>query len=102
MNTWWAASLAILAIPNPARAQQAAPPASAPTHAPAAGEEAEPEADDAGEDIVVTGSRKLPGSVIGDIPPDQTLGAADIRSYGVNSVSDLLNELAPQTTSGRG
>ncbi len=29
-------------------------------------------------------------------------GAADIRSYGVSSVSDLLNELSPQTTSGRG
>lgn len=105
MNKWWAASLAILAIPNPVRAQQAAPPAGVPTSTPtptAGSQEAEPEADDAGEDIVVTGSRKLPGSVIGDIPPDQTLGAADIRSYGVSSVSDLLNELSPQTTSGRG
>ncbi|MES3153716.1 TonB-dependent receptor [Sphingomonas faeni] len=54
------------------------------------------------EEIVVTGSRKLPGSVVGDIPPDQTLGQAEIRSYGVSSVSDLLNELSPQTTSGRG
>ena len=54
------------------------------------------------EEIVVTGSRKLPGAVIGDIPPDQTLGQAEIRSYGVSSVSDLLNELSPQTTSGRG
>ncbi len=55
----------------------------------------------AGEDIVVTGSRPR-GSVVGDIPPDQTLGAADVRSYGVSSISDLLTELAPQTTSGRG
>ncbi|MDB5681172.1 MAG: TonB-dependent receptor, partial [Sphingomonas bacterium] len=53
-------------------------------------------------DIIVTGSRNLPGSVIGDIPPEQQLGPADIRSYGVSSVSDLLTELAPQTTSGRG
>jgi iron complex outermembrane receptor protein len=54
------------------------------------------------EEIVVTGSRKLPGAVVGDIPPDQTLGQAEIRSYGVSTVSDLLNELSPQTTSGRG
>ncbi len=40
--------------------------------------------------------------MIGDIPPDQQLSPADIRSYGVSSVSDLLTELAPQTTSGRG
>ncbi len=59
------------------------------------------EEEGAGEDIVVTGSRPR-GSVVGDIPPDQTLGAADVRSYGVSSISDLLTELAPQTTSGRG
>jgi len=53
-------------------------------------------------DIIVQGTRKLPGSVIGDIPPEQTLSPADIRSYGVNSVADLLSELAPQTYSGRG
>ncbi|MFX5252973.1 hypothetical protein ABTD06_19685, partial [Acinetobacter baumannii] len=38
----------------------------------------------------------------GDIPPEQQLGPADIRSYGVNSVAELLTELAPQTYSGRG
>ncbi|MEO7691850.1 MAG: TonB-dependent receptor, partial [Sphingomonas sp.] len=53
-------------------------------------------------DIIVTGSRNLPGSVIGDIQPEEQLGPADIRSYGVSSISDLLNELVPQTTSGRG
>ena len=68
-----------------------------PTPAPAAG------AEDEGEegDIVVTG-RKPPGSVVGDIPAEQTLGPADVRSYGVSSVSDLLTELAPQTQSGAG
>lgn len=55
-----------------------------------------------GEDVVVTGSRRLPGQVIGDIPADQQLSPADIRSYGVNSVADLLTELGPQTRSGRG
>ncbi len=53
-------------------------------------------------DIIVQGSRNLPGSVVGDIPPEQQLGPADIRSYGVSSVADLLTELAPQTRSGAG
>ncbi|QDZ08908.1 TonB-dependent receptor [Sphingomonas panacisoli] len=91
----------------------AAPAAPAPVAAPAAKPQAAPTptptpppADDGAisdePDIIVTGSRNLPGSVIGDIPPEQQLGPADIRSYGVSSVSDLLTELAPQTTSGRG
>lgn len=64
----------------------------------------EPEADEEeGEegDVVVT-ARREPGRVPGDIPPDQQLSPADIRSYGVSSVADLLTELAPQTTSVRG
>jgi iron complex outermembrane recepter protein len=63
-----------------------------------------PQSEDDGDDsdIVVTGSRKLPGSVVGDIPPEQTLGPADVRSFGVSSIGDLLNELAPETRSDRG
>jgi hypothetical protein len=53
------------------------------------------------EDIVVTGQRER-GAVIGDIRPEVQLTPADIRSYGVNSVAELLEELAPQTRSGRG
>ena len=53
------------------------------------------------EEIVVRG-QKPRGSVTGDIPPEQTLNAADVRAYGVNNISDLLDQLAPQTTSGRG
>ena len=86
-------------VPAMAAAQQA--PSTPATAAPAA-QAAEPDEAAESEDIVVTGSRKLPGSVIGDIPPDQSLGQAEIRSYGVSSISDLLNELSPQTTSGRG
>lgn len=86
-------------IPALATAQQAPAPVS--PAAPAAQTLEQDEAADA-EEIVVTGSRKLPGAVTGDIPPDQTLGQAEIRSYGVSTVSDLLNELSPQTTSGRG
>ncbi len=52
-------------------------------------------------DIVITG-RRPPGSVVGDIPAEQILSPADIRSYGVSSVSDLLTELGPQTRSGAG
>ena len=52
-------------------------------------------------EIVVTG-RRPPGSVVGDIPAEQILGPADIRSYGVSSVSDLRTELGPQTRSGAG
>ena len=53
-------------------------------------------------DIIVRGTRALPGAVVGDIPPEEQLGPADIRSYGVSSVADLLAELSPQTRSGRG
>jgi len=98
----------VASLPSIAAAQQAPVPAPAATGA-ATGAAAQTgvetgEAEEAGEadEIVITGSRKLPGSVVGDIPPDQTLGQAEIRSYGVSSISDLLTELSPQTTSGRG
>jgi hypothetical protein len=91
---------ALLAQARPAPQQQrpAAPqraPRPAPAHAPAQDEE---EVDD----IVVTGSRRLPGAAIGDIPPEVTLNQGDIRSYGVGSVTDLLTQLAPQLGSGQG
>ncbi|PXA85113.1 TonB-dependent receptor, partial [Nostoc sp. 3335mG] len=54
-------------------------------------------------DIVVNGAHQaLPGAVVGDIPPELQYGPADIRAYGVSSVADLLNELAPEITSTRG
>ncbi|AIT07507.1 TonB-dependent receptor [Sphingomonas taxi] len=59
------------------------------------------ETEEEDSDIVVTG-RRPPGSVVGDIPAEQVLSPADVRSYGVSSVSDLLTELAPQTRSGAG
>ena len=72
--------------------------------APAAQDAQDSDAGDAGTDggEIVVQAQKLPGSVVGDIPPEQTLGPADIRSYGVSTISDLLTELSPQTTSGRG
>ncbi|MCI4654905.1 TonB-dependent receptor [Sphingomonas aquatilis] len=74
----------------------------APVAAPASPNGAQPPEDDANT-IVVTGQR-LEGAVIGDVPAEVTFSPADIRSFGVSSISDLLAELAPQTgsTQGRG
>jgi uncharacterized membrane protein YgcG len=91
------APIALHAQTAPAPAPSPAPPQSKPASAPQSDEDGAEE-----NDIVVTGSRSLPGAVVGDIPPEQSLGPADVRSYGVNSVSDLLNELAPQIRSDRG
>ena len=88
------------ATPVTPASEQAVPPAGSPSEAAAATSAVQGE-DGEGEDIVVTG-RKPVGSVVGDIPPEQTLSPADIRSYGVSSVADLLTELSPQTRSGRG
>jgi hypothetical protein len=63
---------------------------------------AQDDSDEVPDDIVVTGSRAQPGAVIGDIPPEEQLGPADIRAYGVSTVADLLDELSPETQSGRG
>lgn len=71
--------------------------AQTPAIAPPTAADAENEA----EEIVVTG-RPPPGSVPGDIKPELQLSPADIRSYGVSSVAELLTELAPQVQSVRG
>lgn len=53
--------------------------------------------------ILVNGqSQRQRGAVVGDIPPIQQYDAGDIRALGVNSVAELLEELAPQTRSGQG
>lgn len=62
-----------------------------------------PSAEDLGdeEEIVVTGARAR-GSVVGDIPPENTLDARDVRATGATSINDLLDALAPQIGSVRG
>ncbi|WBO20877.1 porin family protein [Sphingomonas abietis] len=76
-------------MPCAAIAQKEAPPAPADSDEP--------------QDIVVNGGHQAqPGAVVGDIPPELQYGPADIRAYGVSSVADLLNELAPQISSARG
>ncbi|SDD30654.1 TonB dependent receptor [Sphingomonas sp. YR710] len=61
-----------------------------------------PPAADSDEGEIEVIGRRLPGAVISDIPPEVQLTPADIRSFGVSSVSELLDELAPQTNSGQG
>ncbi len=113
--------LAIGALPMAAAAQsQTAPapvpqkpaeasPAPAPTPAPTPRRQARPaapapasDADTVDDDSGIVVSGQLRGAVVGDIQPEQQLTAADVRAYGVSSISDLLTQLAPQTYSGRG
>ena len=70
-----------------------------------------PEADDDEDDdatevtpLTITAKRQVKpvGSVVGDIKPELTLGPSEVQSYGVSTVTELLNELAPQTRSDRG
>ena len=53
------------------------------------------------EAIVVTG-QKPPGSVVGDIPPEKTLDARDVRATGATNITELLDALAPEIGSARG
>ena len=57
-------------------------------------------------EITVTAGKTLyqtlPGAVVGDVAPDLQLSPADIQSYGVSTVTELLDELAPQTRSDQG
>jgi uncharacterized membrane protein YgcG len=109
------ASAAILIPATPLAAQQtqapastapATPTASAPTTTPpatAVQQEVQP-TDDLGEDepaIVVTGARPR-GSVVGDIPPENTLDARDVRATGATNINELLDALAPQIGSVQG
>ena len=97
-----AASGAALAPPSAAAAGAAAPPPRAQPPGPAPRGAAQP-VDDTGdeEEIVVTGARPR-GSVVGDIPPENTLDARDVRATGATSISELLDALAPQIGSSRG
>ena len=60
-----------------------------------------PDDSDDDEAIVITGSKPR-GSVVGDIPPENTLDARDVRATGATNINDLLDALAPQIGSVRG
>ncbi|HEV2567109.1 MAG TPA: TonB-dependent receptor [Sphingomonas sp.] len=87
--------------PQPPPPTVAPPPAETAANAEAATQSATDEFADGEEEIVVVGQRER-GEVIGDIRPEVQLTPADIRSYGVNSVAELLTELAPQIRTERG
>jgi hypothetical protein len=53
------------------------------------------------EPIVVTGAKPR-GSVVGDIPPENTLDARDVRATGATNINDLLDAIAPQIGSAQG
>ena len=93
------AAILLTSVAVPALAQQAAP-----TPAPQEDAGGAPDAAEAGggegEEIVVTGALQR-GSVPGDIAPEIQLNAADIRTYGAASVSELLAGLTPPTRRGR-
>jgi hypothetical protein len=52
--------------------------------------------------VVINGKRMQVGAVVGDIKPEIQLSPADIQSYGVSTINELLSELAPETRSDRG
>ncbi|GFE73851.1 TonB-dependent receptor [Novosphingobium sp. TCA1] len=60
-------------------------------------------AEEGGEEFeIVVAGQKPRGSVIGDIAPEVTFNSGDVRALGVSSVTELLEELAPQTESAGG
>ncbi|HEY3800769.1 MAG TPA: TonB-dependent receptor [Caulobacteraceae bacterium] len=92
-------------VPPPAApAKPKAPPTSAAEDA--RQDAADEAAANATPDIVVKGRRPNMqagyGAVVGDIAPELTMSPADIQSFGDATVTELLNDLAPETRSDRG
>jgi hypothetical protein len=52
--------------------------------------------------VVVTGAAQAQGAAIGNPQPEAQFGPAEIQSYGVSTLDDLLTALTPQTISGAG
>src|SRR5437763_1017246 len=103
--TLLASAALLLPIANPAYAQIATPVPQPSTAQPSANAGAAQVGEDVPEEpeIVVVG-QKPRGSVLGDIPPEDTLDARDVRATGATSITELLDALAPQigSTQGRG
>jgi hypothetical protein len=103
-STLFAGAALVLPLASPAVAQQPAAPApTETTTAPTAEPPVTDEYGDEEEAIVVTGARPR-GSVVGDIPPEDTLDSRDVRATGATNITELLDALAPQigSTQGRG
>lgn len=98
------AALALLfaGVSSAALAQSA--PSPRPQAAKARARPPEPPEDATVSELVVTADpdRPQPGAVVGDIKPELQLGPQEIQSYGVSTLTQLLDELAPQIRSDRG
>ena len=84
---------------------QSAPTAKAAAAKPAPKSKPRPPQDDEDDTTVselVINGKPPPGSVAGDIKPELILTPQEVQSYAVDTVDDLLNELAPQTSTGPG
>jgi hypothetical protein len=92
--------------PTTASPASAAPTQPEPSAAPTSGGAA-PAADapdEFGEDeapIVIKGAKPR-GSVVGDIPPENTLDSRDVRATGATNINELLDAIAPQIGSVQG
>ena len=95
-----AASQAPAATAAPVQAPAAATPAPGSPEA-AASAAAQPDEIGDEEEIVITGAKPR-GSVVGDIPPENTLDARDVRATGASNINELLDALAPQIGSAQG
>jgi hypothetical protein len=95
------------ALAQTANGASSRPPAKAPAPADDDDDDAPPPVPNTTVKGVTVTARKLkpppqPGAVVGDIKPELQLSPADIQSYGVSTVTELLNELSPETRSDRG
>ena len=94
-------STQVSAIALAATAMAPADAQEAPGDAPASSQAPDPSETINPDTLVVTAER-IRGSVDTDVPPVIELSEADIASYGADSLTDLLAQLAPQTGSSRG
>ncbi|MCQ8186614.1 TonB-dependent receptor plug domain-containing protein [Parvularcula maris] len=62
---------------------------------------AEPRQQTDGDVIIVQGQRRR-GVTLGTVEPELTLGEDEIEAYGASSLAELLEALAPETSSNRG
>jgi len=97
------AALTFAAAPAALAQSAPAPKARKPS---ASADEAADRADEAAmvEGLTVTAQRppQQYGAVVGDIKPELQMSPADIQSFGVSTVTELLDELSPETRSDRG
>ena len=63
---------------------------------------AAPAAETTVSELVVTAAAPQAGAVVGDVKAELQLSPADIQAYGVSTMAELLEQLAPQTRSERG